>query len=136
MSVIQAQSLQGVKQFATTQNSGVVWEIWIECRPLRGGHLTGFGDYGNICEHLNTYRSDSGKDFQHRRQWIKDRMQFLAGQFGVDVLGFAVLSNHLHVVLRNRPDVVQGWSDLEVARRWWNTFPKRRDRDQPVHFGV
>ena len=71
----------------------------------------------------------SGKDFQHRRQWIQDRMQFLAGQFGIDVLGFAVLSNHLHVVLRNRPDVVQGWTDLEVARRWWNMFPKRRDRD-------
>jgi REP element-mobilizing transposase RayT len=70
----------------------------------------------------------SGKDFEHRRQWIQDRMQFLAGQFGVDVLGFAVLSNHLHVVLRNRPDVVHGWSDVEVARRWWNTFPKRRDR--------
>ena len=32
----------------------------------------------------------SGKDFEHRRQWIQDRMQFLAGQFGVDVLGFAV----------------------------------------------
>jgi REP element-mobilizing transposase RayT len=71
----------------------------------------------------------SGKDFEHRRQWIQDRMQFLAGQFGVDVLGFAVLSNHLHVVLRNRPDVVNGWSDLEVARRWWNVFPMRRDRE-------
>ena len=34
----------------------------------------------------------SGKDFEHRRQWIQDRMQFLAGQFGVDVLGFAVLT--------------------------------------------
>jgi len=71
----------------------------------------------------------SGKNFEHRRQWIQDRMQFLAGQFGIDVLGFAVMSNHLHVVLRNRPDVVNGWSDLEVARRWWNVFPMRRDRE-------
>jgi hypothetical protein len=38
-----------------------------------------------------------------------------------------VLSNHLHIVLRNRPDIVQSWSDVEVARRWWNVFPKRRD---------
>src|SRR5205807_487792 len=45
------------------------------------------------------------------------------------LLGFAVLSNHVHVVLRNRPDVVRGWSDLEVARRWWNVFPKRKDDD-------
>jgi len=71
----------------------------------------------------------SGKDYEHRRQWIQDRMQFLAAQFGVDVLGFAVMSNHIHVILRNRPDVVQNWSDNEVARRWWNVFPKRRDRE-------
>ncbi|MBI3860928.1 MAG: hypothetical protein HY290_03440 [Planctomycetia bacterium] len=70
----------------------------------------------------------SGKNFDHRRQWIQDRIGFLAGQFGLDVLGFAVMSNHLHVVVRNRPDVVQNWSDLEVARRWWNIFPKRRDK--------
>src|SRR5258708_33565819 len=71
----------------------------------------------------------SGKNYEHRKQWIQNRMQFLAGQFGLDVLGFAAMSNHLHVVLRNRPDVVQGWSDAEVARRWWNVFPKRRDNE-------
>ena len=69
----------------------------------------------------------SGKDYEHRRQWIQDRMQFLAGQFGVDVLGFSIMSNHIHIVIRNRPDIVQGWSDIQVARRWWNIFPKRRD---------
>jgi REP element-mobilizing transposase RayT len=56
-------------------------------------------------------------------------MQFLAGQFGIDLLGFSVMSNHIHVILRNRPDVVQNWSDDEVVRRWWNIFPKRRDRE-------
>ena len=71
----------------------------------------------------------TGRNYDHRKQWIQDRMQFLAGQFGVDVLGFAVMSNHLHVVLRNRPDVIQNWSDAEMARRWWNLFPKRRDRE-------
>jgi hypothetical protein len=33
------------------------------------------------------------------------------------VLGFAILSNHFHLVLRNRPDVVAAWSDSEVASR-------------------
>ena len=33
----------------------------------------------------------------------------------------------MHVVLRNRPDVVQDWSDEEVARRWWFLFPARKD---------
>src|ERR1041385_413337 len=68
----------------------------------------------------------TGKSFEHRRQWIQDRMRFLAGVFGIDVLAFAVMSNHLHVVLRNRPDVVKDWSDEEVARRWWRLFPLRR----------
>ena len=69
----------------------------------------------------------SGQCFDHRKQFIQDRLEFLAGVFGIDVLAFAVMSNHLHVVLRNRPDVVRLWSDDEVARRWWNLFPSRRD---------
>lgn len=28
----------------------------------------------------------SGKNFDHRKQWIQDRLEFLAGVFGVDVL--------------------------------------------------
>jgi len=71
----------------------------------------------------------TGRNYDYRRQWIQDRLTLLAGQFGIDLLGFAVMANHLHVVLRNRPDVVGTWSDDEVARRWWNLFPLRRDDD-------
>ncbi len=71
----------------------------------------------------------SGKSFEYRRQWIQDRMRWLAGIFGIDVLAFAVMSNHLHIVLRNRPDVIAGWSDDEVAQRWWRLFPLRREAD-------
>ena len=34
--------------------------------------------------------------------------------------------NHLHLVLRSRPDVVAEWSDDEVVLRWWRLFPQRR----------
>ena len=44
-------------------------------------------------------------------------MEELAGIFGIDVLGFAVLCNHLHVVVRTGPDVVKTWSDDEIALR-------------------
>jgi REP element-mobilizing transposase RayT len=75
----------------------------------------------------------SGRCFDHRKVWIQQRLEMLAGQFGIDVLGFTVMSNHIHVVLRNRPDVVAAWSDDEVARRWWNLFPERRDEQgQPA----
>ena len=44
----------------------------------------------------------TGQCFDHRKLWIQKRLEYLAGQFGIDVLAFAVMSNHLHVVLRNR----------------------------------
>ena len=71
----------------------------------------------------------SGKDYSHRKEWIRQRLEELAGIFGIDILGFAVLSNHLHVVVRTRPDVVKSWSDDEVALRWWRLFPQRRNAD-------
>ena len=67
----------------------------------------------------------SGNSYDHRRTWIRVRLESLAGLFGVEIAAFAVMSNHLHVILRNRPDVVTLWSDQEVARRWLALFPGR-----------
>ena len=72
----------------------------------------------------------TGVDFSFRREWIRRRMESLASVFGVDVLTYAVLSNHLHVILRNRPDVVAAWSDEEAALRWLRVFPGRRLDEQ------
>lgn len=69
------------------------------------------------------------KDYSHRREWIRQRLESLASVFGIDVLQYAVLSNHLHVILRNRPDVVKTWSDVEVATRWLRLFPGTRILD-------
>lgn len=73
----------------------------------------------------------SGKSYEHRREWIQARMEFLASVFGIDILTFAVMHNHWHVVLRSRPDIVKGWSDREVARRWLRLFPLRRKQGKP-----
>ena len=67
----------------------------------------------------------SGNSYDHRRAWIRDRLEDLAGLFAVEVAAFAVLSNHVHVILRNRPDVVALWTDQEVALRWLTLFPGR-----------
>jgi len=69
----------------------------------------------------------SGKNFDHRKAWVEERLQDLSSIMALDICGFAVMSNHLHVVVRTRPDLAAGWSDEEVARRWWRLFPKRRD---------
>ena len=42
----------------------------------------------------------SGQNFDHRKAWVQERLETLAGIFAVNVTGFAVMSNHLHVVLR------------------------------------
>ena len=57
----------------------------------------------------------TGNNYEPRRQWIRRRMEILASVYGIDVLSYSILSNHMHLVIRNRPDVVGTWSDLEVA---------------------
>ena len=69
----------------------------------------------------------SGKNFDHRKQWMGSELVHLAKFFGIDLLCYAILSNHFHLVLRSRPDVVAVWDDSEVARRWLMLCPKRRD---------
>jgi len=68
----------------------------------------------------------TGKDYSFRKEWIRRRMEALASVYGIDVLSYAVMSNHLHLILRTRPDVIDGWSDQEVAIRWLKVFPGRR----------
>ena len=72
----------------------------------------------------------SGKNYGHRREWIRCRMERLASVFGIDVLAYAILSNHLHIVVRTRPDVIADWSDSDVAVRWLRVFPGRRIDEQ------
>ncbi len=67
----------------------------------------------------------TGKSFDHRKQWVRDRLEQLAGVFAIDVGGFAVMDNHLHVILRVRPDVVEHWSAEEVTGMWRSIFGKR-----------
>ena len=80
----------------------------------------------------------TGTDYEHRRELIRQRMEFLAGIMGVEVLGYAVMSNHFHCILRSRHDVVATWSDAEVAQKWWMLCPARKNKDgspaEPTEF--
>ena len=60
----------------------------------------------------------SKKDYSHRRGWLHKKMKHLAKYFAIDVLAYAILSNHYHIVLRNRPDLVSAMSDREVVIAW------------------
>ena len=41
----------------------------------------------------------SGKNYDHRKVMIENQLQRLAGAFGIDLLGFAIMSNHFHLIL-------------------------------------
>ena len=72
----------------------------------------------------------TGKNYDHRKGWIENLLKQFAAQFGIDLLGFAVMSNHFHLILRSRPDVVATWDDTEVARRWLMLCPIRKDKNR------
>ncbi len=69
----------------------------------------------------------TGRNYDHRKEWVRKRMKSLVSIFSVEACGYAVLSNHYHAILRARPDVALAWTPYEVAERWWQLFPKRRD---------
>ncbi len=64
----------------------------------------------------------TGFDFEHRRQWIVDRIKLLCTIFAVELCAYAVMNNHYHVVVRIDPAKSQAWSDREVAEQWMKLF--------------
>ena len=64
----------------------------------------------------------SGYNFEHRRQWIVDRIKLLCSVFAVDLCAYAIMSNHYHIVVRINSEQVNAWSDEEVAQRWMKIF--------------
>ena len=43
----------------------------------------------------------SWKNHDHRKIWIEDQLKLLAANFGIDLLSFAILSNHVHLIHRS-----------------------------------
>lgn len=79
------------------------------CRCVRRAFLCGQDHY-------------SGQDYEHRRQWVVDRLAVLGEVFAIDLCAYAVMSNHYHVVVRLNQKQAQAWSDAEVAERWMQLF--------------
>ncbi|MGR6500915.1 transposase [Shewanella sp. Koi 1] len=66
--------------------------------------------------------SYSGKNCDHRRGWVESLLFELEAVFAIDVAAFAVMSNHLHVVLRVDIETVNRWTDREVLEQWHKLF--------------
>ena len=64
----------------------------------------------------------TGKNYDHRKQWIVTRMRQLASVFAVDICAYAVMSNHYHIVLHVDLKKAKEWTDHEVVKRWKQLF--------------
>ncbi len=64
----------------------------------------------------------SGQSYEHRKQWVVDKLAELADVFSIDVCAYAVINNHYHLILHiNQPQAL-AWSDDEVIEHWTTLF--------------
>jgi REP element-mobilizing transposase RayT len=73
-------------------------------RCVRRSWLCGFDTY-------------SKQSFDHRKPWVEKRIMELGKIFACAIYAYAVMSNHLHLVVHMSPNTVRDWSAIEVATR-------------------
>ena len=64
--------------------------------------------------------NDGNQTYEHRRQWIVDRIRLLSSIFAVDVCSYAVMSNHYHIVVKL--NTTDQWDDNTVIQHWLMLF--------------
>jgi hypothetical protein len=67
----------------------------------------------------------AGDRFEHRMAWLEERLQYLSRCFAGEVAGYAVMSNHVHVIVRMDAAIASRWSAVDVARRWASVYPRK-----------
>ena len=66
--------------------------------------------------------SFTGKSFEHRRQWIEERLLSITEAFAIEIAAYAIMHNHYHVVLHINRDKALAWSLPEVITHWHGLF--------------
>ncbi len=64
-----------------------------------------------------------GEGYDHRKQWLEERLELLAQNFAISVCSFSAMDNHLHVLVRLDGDIEPRWSNQGVIRRWIAVYP-------------
>lgn len=60
----------------------------------------------------------SGRSYQHRREWLEKQLLAQSQAFCIDLVGYAIMSNHYHVIVKVNPELVTSLSDKEILTRW------------------
>jgi len=65
---------------------------------------------------------NTGKNFDHRRGWVEDKLLSLTQIFAIDVCAYTIMSNHTHTVLFVDESAAKSWTVDEVVKRWHMLF--------------
>jgi hypothetical protein len=71
-----------------------------------------------VCGAHSCAARHTGQCFEHRRQWVVDRLRFLSDVFAIDICAYAIMRNHYHVVVHVDAERATSWSKTEVIQRW------------------
>ncbi len=64
----------------------------------------------------------TGRSFEHRRVWMRERLTVLTEVFAVDICAYALMSNHYHLVVKLCVARTLDWTEREVIERWTQLF--------------
>ena len=64
----------------------------------------------------------SGRDYSHRKNWVKERLAALSDVFAIELCAYAVMSNHYHLVVCVDREQARAWSESDVIERWLRLF--------------
>ena len=59
---------------------------------------------------------------QHRRGWIEEELFRLCSIFSIDLMGYAVMSNHYHAIFHIDAETAEQWCVDEVIDRWGQLY--------------
>lgn len=62
------------------------------------------------------------KNYDHRRQWLVDRIKLLSSIFSINIAAYAIMSNHYHIVLQVDKVKADAWTVDEVIDKWYQLF--------------
>ncbi|GEM20805.1 hypothetical protein [Nitrosococcus oceani] len=63
----------------------------------------------------------SGRNYEHRRPWIVDKLRSLSSVFTMDICAYALMNYHSHAV-RVDEDTAGRWEEDDVMERWSTLF--------------
>ena len=79
--------------------------------------------YYSRCMHRTLFYgldAATGASYEHRKQWLEDNAHETAAALALDLCGYAIMSNHYHVVLHVNKPQADIWNMDEIINRRWH----------------